>query len=87
MILATVNIEQKQAWIPTTEPAAFSAQFAREKQSQWMAFMKTSTITDAPNQLETVLARLREFILPIFQALCAKQTFVKKWAAGGPWSV
>ena len=35
------TIECRKTEIPTTEPAAFSAQFAREKQSQWRAFLKT----------------------------------------------
>jgi hypothetical protein len=50
-----------------------------------MAFLKTSAITDAPDQLELILACLQEFILPIFQDFCAGRIFVKKWNAGGPW--
>jgi len=70
------TFERRNTQIPATEPAAFSAQLAREKQSQWVAFLKTSAITDAPDQLESILACLREFISPIFQALCAGRTFV-----------
>ena len=67
------------------EPAAFSAPFGRDKQSQWEAFLKTSGITDAPDQLQTVLNCLREFILPIFESTRAEQKFGKKWKAGRPW--
>lgn len=63
------TFEHRHTQIPVTEPAAFTAQFAQEKQGQWMAFIKTSTITNAPDQLETVLVRLREFTMPIFHSL------------------
>jgi len=71
--------------IPASEPVAFSAQFAREKQSQWMAFLKTSVIPDAPDRLELILSCLQSFILPIFQSTLAGRKFGKKWKAGGPW--
>jgi predicted nucleotidyltransferase component of viral defense system len=79
------TFEHRNTDIPAGEPAAISTQFAREKQNQWMAFLKTSAITDAPDQLELILACLQEFILPIFQDFCAGRIFVKKWNAGGPW--
>lgn len=79
------TFERRKTGIPTREPAAFSAQFAQEKQSQWRAFLKTSAIPDAPGQLESILACLREFISPIFQALYMGRTFANKWSAAGPW--
>ena len=81
------TFERRKTGIPASEPAAFSAQFAQEKQSQWRAFIKTSAIADTPDQLEAILASLQEFIFPIFQRLCAERAFVKKWKAGGPWMV
>jgi hypothetical protein len=44
------TFEHRNTDIPTGEPAAFSAQFAREKQSQWRAFLTTSALTDTPDQ-------------------------------------
>ena len=79
------TFEHRNTDIPTDEPAAFSAQFAREKQGQWNAFIRTSDIPDAPGQLIIILAYLQEFILPIFQELCAGRIFGKKWNAGGTW--
>jgi predicted nucleotidyltransferase component of viral defense system len=70
------TFERRHTQIPATEPVAFSAHFAREKQNQWMAFIRTSTITNAPDKLETVLVRLREFIMPIFQNLSAGRTSI-----------
>jgi len=79
------TFEHRKTDIPAGEPVAFSVQFAREKQGQCSAFLKTSAITDAPDQLETVLAFLQIFILPVFQSTLTKQKFVKMWKPGGPW--
>jgi hypothetical protein len=79
------TFEHRKTDIPVAEPAAFSAQFARDKQSQWEAFLKTSAITDAPDQMVLILTCLREFILPIFESTRAEHKFGKKWKAKGPW--
>ena len=80
-----LTFEHGNTGIPASQPVAFSAQFAREKHSQWRAFLTTSAITEAPDQLELILNCLQEFILPIFQSSHAGRKFGKKWKAGGPW--
>jgi predicted nucleotidyltransferase component of viral defense system len=80
-----LTFEHRNTDIPAGEPIAFSAQFAREKQSQWRAFLTTSTVTDEPDQLELILSSLQDFILPIFRSTHARRKFVQKWKAGGPW--
>jgi hypothetical protein len=80
-----LTFEHRDTDISAGEPAAFSAQFAREKQSQWVAFLKTNAITDVPDRLELILNRLQEFILPIFQSTLTGRKFEKKWKVGGPW--
>jgi hypothetical protein len=79
------TFKHRDTRIPDDEPVAFSAQFALEKQSQWNAFLTTSSITDVPERLEVLLARLQEFSLPIFASLQAEAKFEKTWTAGGPW--
>ena len=79
------TFERRDTDIPRYEPAAFSAQFARDQQSQWRAFLKTSGITDAPDQLEVVLICLREFIDPVFESSRAGRKFEKRWKAGELW--
>lgn len=79
------TFKNRDTGIPAELPPAFSEQFAREKQSQWTAFLKTSAITNAPNQMRIVLTRLQEFTSPIFESIRLKQTFEKKWQAGGLW--
>jgi hypothetical protein len=71
--------------IPAQEPTAFSAQFAREKQSQWKAFLKTNGIVDGPDQMEILLDHLRSFVLPIYVTSKADKIFKKVWNPGGPW--
>ena len=63
------TFENRKTAIPRELPPAFSEQFAREKQTQWRAFLKTSGITDIPDQFKVVQDLLREFLLPIFQSL------------------
>jgi Nucleotidyl transferase AbiEii toxin, Type IV TA system len=79
------TFDHRNTDIPEGEPAAFSAQFAREKQRQWEAFLKTGSITDAPAQFELVLADLQEFILPVLKGMCEGRKPRRKWKAGGPW--
>jgi predicted nucleotidyltransferase component of viral defense system len=79
------TFEHRVTDIPAGEPAAFSAQFSREKQGQWVAFLKTGVIKDAPDHLELILAALREFILPVFQSTLAGIKFEKKWKMDGLW--
>ncbi len=73
------TFEHRGTEIPVVEPVAFSAQFAHEKQAQWTAFLRTSTIAGAPENMEIILARLREFILPIFESILAGRKFRKIW--------
>lgn len=79
------TFEHRGTEIPAVGPAAFSAQFAQEKQVQWAAFLKTSISADVPEQMEAVLARLREFIPPVFEHILAGRKFRKSWKTGGPW--
>jgi hypothetical protein len=79
------TFEHRSTGIPESEPVAFSAQFAREKQRQWEAFLKTSGITDVPNQIESIQTCLQEFILPVFRSTRAGKKFKKTWNVGGPW--
>jgi predicted nucleotidyltransferase component of viral defense system len=80
-----LTFEHRNTEFPSGEPAAFSTWFTKEKQRQWMAFLMTSTITDAPDQLELILVLLKKFILPIFESIRSGRKFGKKWKAGGPW--
>ena len=79
------TFENRKTKIPAGKPVAFSAQFAQDKQTQWSAFLKTSAIMGAPEKLETVLAFLQKFIMPVLKDTLAKQKFEKMWKPGGLW--
>ena len=71
--------------IPEEHPVAFSEQFAREKQVQWSAFLKTTGVQDAPEHIKSVQERLRKFLLPVFQNLRADKLMDKDWKPDGGW--
>ena len=80
------TFENRKTDIPDELPPAFSEQFARERQTQWGAFLKTSGIMDAPDQFEVVQTHLQEFLLPIFQQLKAGHIFAKMWKNSKEWA-
>lgn len=80
------TFKNRETSIPVELPSAFAKEFARDKQNQWAAFLKTSNIADAPEHIDIVLTRLQEFVFPIFESILEKRKFEKKWQAGGPWT-
>jgi hypothetical protein len=79
------TFENRKTSIPEEVPPAFSEQFAQEKQNQWRAFLKTSGVTDVPDQFNVLQDLLREFLLPIFQSLRVGQLFTKDWKHSKDW--
>jgi len=79
------TFEHRETDIPENEPIGFTEKFADEKHAQWIAFIKSGTITDAPEQLDMIQTRLREFILPLFESIRGGRKFRKTWKVGGPW--
>jgi predicted nucleotidyltransferase component of viral defense system len=79
------TFEHRDTDVPENEPVAFSERFAIDKQDLWLAFVKTSSIKDAPEQVETVIAHLRKFISPVFESIRTDMKFTKTWSADGPW--
>lgn len=55
------------------------------KRAQWTGFVRRSRLTAAPASLEAVVERLAAFIGPLLAALARGESFVAKWAPGGPW--
>lgn len=79
------TFKNRNTAIPGESPPAFSEQFAREKQNQWSAFLKTSGVTDLPDQFKVIQDLLRVFLLPIFQSLRGGQLFTKQWKNSKGW--
>jgi hypothetical protein len=69
-------------------PVAFSAAFAqdRERQAQWVAFIRRLHLEDAPATLHEAIQVIAAFLQPVIQVLSKGQRFDRRWSAGGPWA-
>lgn len=73
--------------LPGEIPTGLSDEFARTKRMQWAAFLGKAKLEGAPEDLEDVVVRLREFLLPPTAALRSGDTFDRVWTPNGPWSL
>ena len=55
------------------------------KQVQWRAFVRRHALSDGAPTFESVLERLRAFLVPVVETLAAGDAFDRYWPAGGPW--
>lgn len=69
------------------EPFVFSSQFAENptKQLQWSAFVRKSKLGDQPRAFSDVIQEIREFLLPLVDAILTEQKLEAIWNSGGPW--
>lgn len=74
--------------LPEEVPTGLSDGFAgdRTKRTQWSAFLHKSKLAGAPEDLEAVVVRLREFLLPPSAAVRTGDAFDRVWVPPGPWS-
>ncbi len=68
-------------------PVAFTDEFAQDKDKniQWGAFLRRIGKSSATLPLQQVVIRIRNFLLPVLQALNARTEFNEVWEPGGPW--
>ncbi len=71
-----------------SNPVAFTPEFAGDsvKQTQWRGFLRKSKLEIAPADLAETITSIREFLVPLTEALVAGQPFDMKWEPPGPWS-
>jgi len=78
----------RQTALPLT-PVAFTDAFAqnREKQTQWIAFIRRHRLEkkETPATLHEALQVIAPFLQPVIQALSEEQRFDRCWSPGGPW--
>ena len=79
------TFERRRTVIPQSVPIGLSDEFSTDalKQKQWQAFLRKNAI--APKPLETVIADLRKFLLPVLQLVSIKNSSKKMWCAGKGW--
>jgi hypothetical protein len=83
-ILATFR---KRGTELTTAPQAFEDDFAFDpsKQSQWAGFLKRMRPSEAPSAFSDVVASIRVFLQPVYEALRSGTAFTMTWEHPGPW--
>lgn len=71
-----------------TDPIGLSVAFSEDpsKQAQWSGFLRKSKLSMPSISLAEVAKELREFLLPITDAIVRGQRPVGQWRAPGPWS-
>lgn len=80
------TFERRMTPLPTALPVALSAEFTADvaKISQWRAFSRKSNAKEV-GSLDTTMARIREFAMPVLAAAVAAGPLPLSWPAGGPW--
>ncbi len=71
----------------STNPVALTPAFTATEntQKQWTAFIKRSSLDDAPATFDEIREPRRQFLLPIVTALVDGDEFSARWSAPGPW--
>jgi predicted nucleotidyltransferase component of viral defense system len=69
-------------------PFGLSRAFAEVegKERQWQAFVGRTAPRDSVPNLDSVVAALGEFLLPVLEALTTEAQFEGRWEPPGPWS-
>lgn len=82
------TFERRGTPLPNGLPLALTQEFSDspEKRSQWRGFRAKSRVTNAPEELKQVVARLAEFLGPAMDLALHDSDQIGAWAAGGPWS-
>lgn len=80
------TFENRRTPIPVA-PAVFDSAFVedQEKKTQWRAFIRKSTLSDAPASFEKIVAAIRTFLGPLVSSLAKTNEFHGAWKAPGPW--
>jgi len=72
--------------IPDNPPTGLTSQFAIEKQTQWLAFLRRTRIDMGTRSFEDVIEALKSFVLPVLHSPSAGDSFTLFWKPGGPWA-
>lgn len=56
-----------------------------DKQSQWMAFLRKSALSEVPENFSEIMNDLRLFLQPLADACDENLIFQAEWPPGGPW--
>jgi predicted nucleotidyltransferase component of viral defense system len=78
------TFERRDVSLPTTIPESFTEGFyqSKMKQTQWDAFCRKNKLQKSPENFESAVLRIRDFLLPVF---FIPETRPVKWIAGKGW--
>lgn len=84
-IVAT--FKRRKTEIPVEIPTFMTQEFSTDpiKIDQWRAFLRKTNFAEIPESLESVLSRLRQFLLPPIKAACSGKSLQLTWPPDGPW--
>lgn len=84
----SATFARRKTPLPEGIPAALSKEFAESagKEAQWKAFVRKNQLTRAELDLGTVLIALRDFLIPVLDALRGGPKPPGVWKPGGPWT-
>jgi hypothetical protein len=76
--------ERRQTAIPDGLPAGLTDEYSETWGAQWLGVMSRFGVVDPPSLLE-VLGLLRQFLVPVFEALSADRELKRAWTPPGGW--
>jgi predicted nucleotidyltransferase component of viral defense system len=77
------TFEHRETPIPTDIPTGLTDQYGEQWGARWKAFLQREHMNAAPNDLLTLIADLRSFLVP----LTTPSSTDSYWISGGPWSI
>ena len=80
------TFERRRTLLPEAIPTALTDTFHQDesKQKQWKAFISKGGLTETPS-MPSIMAVLRNFLLPLIEAASSNEPLRKQWTPGGPW--
>lgn len=79
------TFSQRKTAIPQKLPVAFSDQFARDKQSQWQAFLRRTRLDLDFKEFDKIINDCKIFLFALLNACATNKQFDKRWQAGKSW--
>jgi predicted nucleotidyltransferase component of viral defense system len=82
-----VSLKRSVLAVLSELPIAFTDEFAQDKDKkiQWGAFLRRIGKSSMDLPLQRAVTKIRNFLLPVLQALKAGTEFNEVWEPGGPW--
>jgi hypothetical protein len=77
----------REVALPSDPPVAFSESFAldKDKNTQWSAFLRRIGKDNISLPFPHSVARIKDFLFPVLQAISVNRDFRMVWEPGGPW--